>query len=342
MQEHKKKIGEKLSQFFAWFRYRIGEMMLRGFIAILPWLPQRLLASLYRFGAGIAYYILWKYPRRMEENISVVMTQEYPNPKERRALVRRVWNNFARGVHETAVSLHGSPDNLLRNIRVEGEEHLQRAMERNKGVIALSAHLGNFTLIGAYLAAKGYCSNVIIKQPRDVRFSNLMDSYRLRVGIKTISARPRRVAAQRILRALRANEVVLILADELKSTGAEVEFFGHLLPFPRGSVTLAMRAGAPLVPMFMIRDSANELTLRIEPELELQRTGKLQDDVAATMTLFSRQLETIVRRYPDQWNWLGFRKFTKKPSRTAPRRKASPRVSPPNDILTSSGPRPPL
>ncbi len=73
-----------------------------------------------------------------------------------------------------------------------------------------------------------------------------MDQYRLQVGIKTISARPRRVAAQRIIKALRGNSIVLILADELKSTGAEVEFFGQVYPFPRGPVTLAMRVGALL------------------------------------------------------------------------------------------------
>jgi Kdo2-lipid IVA lauroyltransferase/acyltransferase len=342
MQRRKKKIGEEANRSLVWFRYRIGEAFLRGFVAILPWFPQRLFTAVSRFGAWIAYYVLWKYPRRMEENISMVMGKEYPNPEVRRALVRRAWNNFALGVHETASSLQGYPDSLRQSISVEGEGHLQRALEKKKGVIALSAHLGNFTLIGAYLAAKGYPSNVIIKQPRDPRFARLMDSYRLRVGIKTISARPRRLAAQRILRALRANEVVLIIADELKSTGAEVEFFGHVLPFPRGPVTLAMRAEAPLVPMFMTRDSANKLTLRIGPELELQQTGNLQENVAASVALFSQQLETIVRRYPDQWNWLGFSKFAKKTSTVTPRRKTTPRVTPPENNLTPSGSRPPL
>lgn len=329
-------------RFLPWIRYRIGEAFLRGFTALLPWLPESFFSALTRLGSRLAYYVLWKYPRRMEENLLAVMGKEFPSRRERRDLVRKAWSNFALGVHETAYSLNISQDELRSTVAIEGEEHLKKALERKKGVVALSAHIGNFTLIGAYLAAKGYPYNVIIKQPRDERFARLMDRYRLKVGIKTISARPRRLAAQRILKVLRANEVVLIIADELKSTGAEVEFFGRLFPFPRGPITLAMRSGAAIIPMFMTRDLENHLTLQIAPEMNLQQTGNLQEDVTANVALFSQHLESIVRRYPDQWNWLGFRHAAKRPRRTAISTRPKPPVTLPKEDLPSLGPRPPL
>ena len=336
------KIRDGARRSLQWIRYRIGEVFLRAFVATLPWLPEKFLSALTRAGFRLAYHLLWKYPRRMEINLASVMTKEFPSQKERQALVRRSWSNFATGIQETAWSLNAPPDRLLNRVRIEGEENLKKALEKKKGVIALSAHLGNFTLIGAYLAAKNYSPNVIIKQPRDTRFAQLMDQYRLQVGIKTISARPRRVAAQRIIKALRSNGIVLILADELKSSGAEVEFFGRVYPFPRGPVTLAMRVGAPVLPLFMIRDSDNRLILRIEPELELQHTGILRNDVTANVALFARHLETVVRLYPDQWNWLGFRKTVWKPRRPAKRAQPQQSPLPPEEDLNSSGPRPPL
>ncbi len=335
-------IRERSRRSLYWLRYRIGEVFLRGFVAILPWLPQKFFSALTRFGARLAFYVLWKYPKRMEGNVSVVMGKEFPSHQERMALVRRAWSNFALGVQETACSLYASKESLCGTVTINGEEHLKRALEQKKGVIALSAHLGNFTLIGVHLAAEGYPSNVVIKQPRDVRFARLMESYRQRVGIKTISARPRRRTAQQILKALRANEIVLLIADELKSTGAEVEFFGRLFPFPRGPVTLAIRAQAPLLPMFMIRDPQNRLTLQIGSELDLIQTGDLQEDVTANVALFSRHLETMVRRYPDQWNWLGLPKEVKKPRKTIKRTKSQSSLTRSKDVFPPTVPRPPL
>jgi len=144
-------------------------------------------------------------------------------------------------------------------------------------------------------------------------FARLMDDHRQRVGMKTISARPRSQAVQQILKALKKNEVVLMVADELKTSGPEVEFFGRRFPVLRSPVNLAMRSGASLLPMFMTRDQENHLNLQIGPEFDPLQTGALQEDVTAYVALFSRHLEKMVRRYPDQWNWLGIRENIRKP-----------------------------
>jgi lauroyl/myristoyl acyltransferase len=52
----------------------------------------------------------------------------------------------------------------------------------------------------------------------------------------------------------------------------------------------------------------DRLTLYIEPEIELSRSDGLEDDVAANTVLFTRVIEEMIRRHPDQWNWLGFQR----------------------------------
>jgi KDO2-lipid IV(A) lauroyltransferase len=129
----------------------------------------------------------------------------------------------------------------------------------------------------------------------------LLDSYRAKAGVKTISAKPRRQAARQILGALRRNEVVIILPDAFKSGKINTQFLGAPVYIRRGPVTLALRAGAAVLPMCVTRDAEDRLTLRISPEIDLVKTGDLQQDVAANLALFTRHLEDMVRLYPDQW-----------------------------------------
>ncbi len=325
-----KKKRLSLGQFFYWLRYRIGEICLRGFVWILPRTARPLLRSLTVVSARISFIVLRKYRKRMEENLTVAMGRGILTQEERSALVVKVWQNFAYGFLEAILAMYASEKEILSMVRIEEEENLKKAFTKGKGVIALSAHLGNFMMIGIGLAAAGYPFNVVVKHPRDRRFARLFDDYRARVGIKTISSRPRREATRQILKALRKNEVVLLVADEFKSGGVEVEFLGRRVSAQRGPVTLAMRTGAPLLPIFATRDEKDHLTLHIGSELDLTQTGNVQEDVDANVALFTHQLERMVRRYPEQWSWLGFHRNGRKPRskmrtyRTAPRNPSAP------------------
>lgn len=237
----------------------------------------------------------------MEENVSMAMSDQFLPVKRRKTVVRMAWRNFVWGLYETACALYTSTDTICASVAIEGEEYLKRALEKGKGVIALGAHLGNFTMIGPRLAAAGYPFSILVKHPPDQRLARLIDDYRAKVGVKTISAKPRRQAARQILGALKRNEVVLVLPDVFKSGSVNAQFLGSAVYVRRGPVTLALRAGAAVVPMFVTRDAEDRLTLRISSEIDLVKTGDLQEDVAANLALFIRHLEGMVRRYPDQW-----------------------------------------
>lgn len=288
-------------KFLLWLRHRTAEYCLRAFIFLVPRLPHRLLVLITSAVARLTFAILWKYRKLMEENVSMAMSDQFLPVKRRKTVVRMAWRNFVWGLYETACALYTSTDTICASVAIEGEEYLKRALEKGKGVIALGAHLGNFTMIGPRLAAAGYPFSILVKHPPDQRLARLIDDYRAKVGVKTISAKPRRQAARQILGALKRNEVVLVLPDVFKSGSVNAQFLGSAVYVRRGPVTLALRAGAAVVPMFVTRDAEDRLTLRISSEIDLVKTGDLQEDVAANLALFIRHLEGMVRRYPDQW-----------------------------------------
>jgi Kdo2-lipid IVA lauroyltransferase/acyltransferase len=260
------------------------------------------------FSAKVTFFFLRRYRKRMEETLSSLNAASGGRAGTNKDLARRAWRNFGRSAYETARTLYCSKEQIRAMVAIEGEEHLKQALQKGKGVIALSAHLGNFTMIGPRLAAEGYAFSALVKQPRDARFAKLGDEHRMKVGVSTIPAKPRRKSVRYLLNALRKNDVVLLIADEFKGGKFAVQFLGRTALAPRGPATLALRTGAAIVPMFVTRDDRDQLTLQISPEVEITRTGDPMAATEANVALVSRHLEAMVLRYPDQWSWLGFRR----------------------------------
>ncbi|HET9916892.1 MAG TPA: lysophospholipid acyltransferase family protein [Candidatus Binatia bacterium] len=310
-------------QFFYDLRYRIGEYSLRGFIACLPYVPFTVVEGFTHLMAWLSFKLMGQYRRRMEENIALTLGREITSEAERKDLVWRAWKNFARGVLDTTAVMHHSKERIIASVRLQGEEHLQSALAKGKGVLALSAHLGSFTLIGARLAAAGYPFSVVVKHPADERFARLTDDYRAQIGIHTIPAKPRREAVRGLLKALRENRIVLVIADEFKSGDVMVDFFGMKLPAPRGPATLALRTGAVTLPMFATRERNDSLLLTVGAPIAAVERDDLEASVVATTAVYTSHIEAAIRRYPDQWNWLGLPNRNGKRSRAeiAQRRK---------------------
>ena len=311
----RKKGGSAVGQFFYGLRYRIGEYVLRAFVGVLPHVPYRWVTLFVNFSARVTFCLLWRYRKRMEENVAEVFAKEIPSAKERKALVLRAWLNFARGVLDTTAVMHFTKEQILSTVALEGEEHIKRALENGKGVLALSAHLGSFTLIGARLAAAGYPFSALVKQPADAGFTKLVDGYRAQIGIHTISAKPRREAVRGILKALRDNRIVLVIADEFKSGDIMVDFLGMRAPAPRGPATLALRTGAVTLPMFATRNGDDRLTLSVGAPIAPVSDEDLEQSVVSTTALYTRHIEAAIRQFPDQWNWLGLPRRDRKLSR---------------------------
>ena len=303
------------AQFVYDLRYRIGEYSLRGFIACLPYVPFTAVERFTYLAAWLSFKFMAQYRQRMEQNVASTLGDEIASEAERKQLIWRAWKNFARGVLDTTAIMHHSKKRIIDGVRLEGEEHLQRALAQGKGVLALSAHLGSFTLIGARLAASGYPFSVVVKHPADKRFARLTDDYRAQIGIHTIPAKPRREAVRGLLKALRENRIVLVIADEFKSGDVMVNFFGMQLPAPRGPATLALRTGAVTLPMFATREPDDTLLLTVGAPISPVPCEDIEASVVATTAVYTNHLEAAIRRYPDQWNWLGLPNRNGKESR---------------------------
>lgn len=260
------------------------------------WLADRL--------AGIGFYLFGGFRRRSLANIQHAFGEQWSS-HQIAATARQTLRNFFRACVEIGVAMQASDEQLKREIPVVGRHHLDAALAKGKGVLLLSAHLGNFFLVGCRVALEALPASVLVNQPRDGRFAELMDDYRLRCRQKTIHARPRQAALRELTEVLRRNQIAVVIADEYRQgSGIEVPLFGKRVIARRGPVSLALRTGAALVPAYIVRQADDSLRLVIEPELALEREERNAAAIRENTVRITRWLEATVRSYPAQWNWM--------------------------------------
>ena len=254
--------------------------------------------------ADFAFYFARTYRTRSVKNVSVAFAEKL-SAAEVREMARGSLRHFFRNFVDIVIGLANPPEQFRSGVPVGGGELLDAALAKGRGAIVLSAHLGNFILLGVRLAMEGYVVSVLVNQPRNGQFARLMNEYRAQARHNTIHARPKRDALRELTQALRRNEVAVIIADEYrKGSGVHVPFFGHTVLARRGTATLALRTGAAVLPAYLVRDAAGKLKLTIEPELELVRSDKSSTAIQGNVVSMTQWLEKIVRAYPNQWNWM--------------------------------------
>lgn len=199
-----------------------------------------------------------------------------------------------------------------RMCRVEGLEHLESLIQRRAGLLIISAHFGSWELSSAVAPQLPAPLHVIVRPLDNPALQRLSAYYRHCAGYRTI---PKREAMAECLKVLRRGEIVALLMDQssLRRESVQVEFFGAQAYTPLGPALLALRAKCPVVSGFLIREGPGRHRLVFSPEIPIQRTGNLQQDILTTTQTFTQIIESYVRRYPEQWFWL-HRRWKRRPA----------------------------
>jgi KDO2-lipid IV(A) lauroyltransferase len=193
-------------------------------------------------------------------------------------------------------------------IRYEGFEHFEEARKRGRGVLFATAHLGNWELSAFAHAWMAAPMNVVIRPLDNPKIDALVERRRTLSGNRLIG---KKEYARGILKALQGNEAVGILVDQNASLeeGTFVDFFGVPACAGTGFAKLAAHSGAAVIPGFALWiENERKYVLRFYPPIEIA------DDAEAGTRALHRQLEAVIREYPDQWLWIHRRWKTRPPA----------------------------
>jgi KDO2-lipid IV(A) lauroyltransferase len=221
-----------------------------------------------------------------------------PDPLEVRRQVRNVFRNYAKYMVDLLRLPRTRPADVERTFQVYGIEHIEEGLTKGSGLVLVTAHIGNWDMAGAFLAARGYPVNVIVETLQPRRWNELVQKIRALTGMRAI---PLEGGVRQMLRALRQNEILAVLIDRpLAAEGVPVRFFGATTRVPGGAATLALRAGARVVAAATVR-TRDGFEAHISPLIDFEPSGDAARDVQEITQGVMTWLEALIRRHPDQW-----------------------------------------
>ena len=183
-----------------------------------------------------------------------------------------------------------------------GIENLNAARERGRGTILVTAHLGNWELGGMLLALENLPMTVITLDEPSTELTRLRDTYRRKLGIKTIAIGSETFAFIDVINTLRHNGIVAMLVERpQKSSGIPVKFFGRETLFSSGPALLWQHTGASVLPAFVIQNNDGRYLSFIDPAVPMQQDATPRAGFANNTQRIATIFETIIHKHPDQW-----------------------------------------
>jgi len=278
--------------------YSLAWLLIRG----LGTLPRPLARALAVALAQAVYLFHVRLRKVGMRNLELVFPEK--TRRERRQILRGEFTSIGRQLAEVALFPRYTLENVHEVVVYEGFENFERAHNRGKGVLYLTAHLGAWELSAFAHSLQGHPLHIVMRGMDNPLLDRLVQRYRTMHGNSAVD---KDNFIRGLLAAMKAGETVGILMDTNMTPpqGVFVDFFGIPACTASGLARIALRTDAAVVPGFTIWDAELcKYRLRFDPALTLIRSADDEADILANTAMFTKVIEEYVRKYPDQWLWV--------------------------------------
>jgi len=267
---------------------------------VVGWLSPTAAARLGSLVGSVFYSVARRRGAIIDFNLELAFPEMPAN--ERRELAREVSRHFGRVAFD-AVRIQGlSPDALRTEVTIEGEENLQRAIDRGQGFFLLSAHVGSWevaALMGGLLIPGGMS---VIHRPLDNPMLDAeLESLRATFGNRALG---KFNISREVLGEIKNHGVVGILIDQRpRGVDFEVPFFGHPAKTHPVLARFVRKTGVPVVPIFGYWDSPAQYTVSFGEAVDPAELSDAELEDGPLTERFMAITEDAIRRAPEQWLW---------------------------------------
>ena len=268
-----------------------------GLVSLLP------MRAVRRCGAGVgrlAYTVDRSRRRIALDNLA----SAFPSrpEAERRALARAMFAHFGSLLLELMKFGTYTREQMRAAIDVEGEERARQAYEEQRGVLFFTGHFGYWEIQAIVEPLHSHPISVLARPLDNARLNDMLERIRTGTGNSVIY---RQGAVRKVLRELAANHGVALLIDQHIHTpdAVYVDFFGRPAATTSALAALALRTGAPVLPVFALPSPGGRYRLVYEHPVDPPEADT-PDAVREFTQRCTDVLEMYVRRHPELWLWM--------------------------------------
>lgn len=182
-----------------------------------------------------------------------------------------------------------------------GFEYLYEALGKGKGAIITSPHLGNWDFGAAWFASKGYPITAVMENLEPPDLLDWFAEHRIKFGVTAIPVSASVFAS--LTKALSRGEIVALIADrDILKSGIDLPFFGEVTSVPQGVALLALRTGAPVLPVAVYMLPGGYHFAIVDEPIYVARAGSLREDVERITKEVVSRFERFIAADPAQWH----------------------------------------
>jgi len=293
--------------------------------SICQWRDWVLLSSIYALARPLSFRMLQRLGRRLGlicwrwvpfrrrvvlENLHHAFGHER-TPRELDELGRDFFAQLGTTLLEFCGYWRLGPERIRELVEVQGLEHLQSVLGRDRGALLVSAHFGNWELFGAWAATFGKPVKFLVKSQSNERVDRLQNELRARAGVGVIRSGP---SVKEMVRTVRDGGVVGLLGDQDGGSGGLfLPFMGREASVFKGTAQLAWRLKTPVLTGFLVRLPDGRHRAVVQPPIELDPSWDEDTAVQEITREHTQRLEAMVRTHPDHYFWVHRRWKTRPP-----------------------------
>jgi KDO2-lipid IV(A) lauroyltransferase len=281
-------------------KHRLEYAIVRTLIAVVRVMPDAIVRAC-GTTLGLTFYTIDRAHRRIAERNLAAAFPARP-AAERRAIARAAFVHFGRLLFELLKFSTLSPASMLARVEFDGEERARLAYAQGKGVLFVTGHFGFWELHAIVHALRIAPIGLLARALDNPQLNHLLEDIRQRTGNTVIY---RRGTIRRVMRALQAGQGVAVLIDQhiLGRDAIYVDFFDRPAATTSAVAALALRTGAPVVPVFALPIGGGRIRVIYEHPVAPPRA-----DAENALLEFTQRctdvLEMYVRRHPELWLWM--------------------------------------
>lgn len=273
--------------------------LLKGFSFLICLLPYNGVLWLGKILGKLYYRIAVRQRRRALQQIqeSLAISPELAE-QHIKSLFVKLGQTFLEMLYMPALA----KEKIHRYVTIENRHFLAKAVEEGRGVVLLTAHVGNWEWLGASLAMDGFPLTAVIKRQPNDQHTRILNEYRQMTGIEIFARGTTELVSA--ARALKQGKILGFLADQdAGHNGLFIEFLGKMSSTPTGPAIFAKKFKAPVVPVFMVRKPEGGHRVIILEPFYYEDTGHEAEDTYRITVKMTAIIEKIIRQYPDEWLW---------------------------------------